>query len=374
MAEQRATESGMIETMDTPAKTKLEPSPTIRDNSTDRVFSVGIVGAGEIVSRTHLPVLTACEGVRIEYVADKNFEAARSVASSYKLRPVTVADDLDELPQTDIVLLAVPVIARWPYYELFAKRGTSVLAEKPLVACISDADHLCTLYPDYSLACGFQRRTYGSVALAKLLVAEKWFGSLRSVSVSEGALTTKTGADSRFYDDAAAGGGVLMDLGCHSLDVAMYIGNAFRAIPVKQRFVYDRGVDREVEAHLTLITADGECDLDYFVSWLQPARNAVELRFENCVLSLSCRPSQDIEILGRKDRSGNDQVSNHSGAPPMLTAKCGGAATVYQAFYLEWMAFLQGIRTQQASKLSARSCLPTIRAVEDLYRAGKLNP
>jgi len=350
--------------METPAKTKLEASPTIRDNSADRVFSVGIVGAGEIVSRTHLPVLTACEGIRIDYVADKNFEAARSLAGSYKLCPVTVTDDLAELPQTDIVLLAMPMIARWPYYELFAERGTCVLAEKPLAAGSADAEQLCSLYPEHSLACGFQRRTYASVELAKLLVAKKWFGALRSISVSEGALTTKTGADSRFYDDAASGGGVLMDLGCHSLDVAMYISNASQAIPVQQRFVYDRGIDREVEAHLTLLTADGECDLAYFVSWLQPARNTVELHFENCTLLLSSRPSQEIEIRGGNDR----------GSLPTLTAKRGGAATVYQAFYLEWIAFLDGVRNRQASKLSARSCLPTIRAVEDLYTAGKLNP
>jgi predicted dehydrogenase len=360
--------------MDKPAESKLEESPMIGDDSASRVFSVGIVGAGEIVSRTHLPVLTACEGVRIEYVADKNLQSAQSVARSYKLRPVAIAEDLDELPQTDVVLLAVPVTARRPYYELFAKRGTSVLAEKPLAACAADAEQLCRLYPDYSLACGFQRRTYGSVALAKLLVAEKWFGSLRSISVSEGAMTTKTGADSRFYDDAASGGGVLMDLGCHSLDVAMYISNASKAIPVKQRFVYDREVDREVEAHLTLITADGECDLDYFVSWLQPARNTVELHCENCVLSFSCRPSREIDIRDGKDRGGRAQAMERSVALPILTAKRGGSATVYQAFYLEWIAFLDGIRTRQASKLSGRSCLPTIRAVEDLYKAGKLNP
>ena len=53
--------------------------------SADRVLSVGMVGAGEIVSRIHLPVLSACEGIRIAYIADKNPEAAKSVAASYKI-------------------------------------------------------------------------------------------------------------------------------------------------------------------------------------------------------------------------------------------------------------------------------------------------
>lgn len=328
------------------------------------LLSVGIVGAGEVVRRIHLPVLSACEGIRIAYVADKNPEAAKSVAGSYRIAPVT-ADSLDMLPQTDVVLLAVPVTARLPYYELFAKRGTSVLAEKPLAVGVSEAERICGLYPEYSLACGFQRRSYASVVLARLLVAENWFGPLRSISISEGALTTKTGADSRFYDDAASGGGgVLMDLGCHSLDVAIYISNATEAIPVTQRFVFDDGVDRQIDAHLTLRTATGSCQLDYSVTWLRPARNTIELRFENCTVELPCRPSQDIQIHGAQN--GRDVAS--------LGMKHAGAATIYQAFYLEWMAFLGGVRSRQASKFNARSCLPTIRAVEALYRAGKHNP
>jgi len=340
-----------------------EPTRMPGDPTAAGVLSVGIVGAGEIVSRIHLPTLSACEGIRIAYVADKNPEAARSVAASYKVAPITMAD-LDMLPQTDVVLLAVPVTARLPYYELFADRGTCVLAEKPLAVGGSDAERICGLYPGYALACGFQRRSYGSVVLARLLVAENWFGPLRSISISEGALTTKTGADSRFYDDAASGGGgVLMDLGCHSLDAAIYITDATEAIPLKQRFIFDGGVDREIDAHLTLRMPRGSCELDYLVTWLRPAKNTIELRFENCTVELPCGPSQHLEIHGAQN--GRDVAS--------LGMKHAGAATIYQAFYLEWMAFLDGVRSRQASKFKAHSCLPTIRAVEALYNAGKQN-
>jgi predicted dehydrogenase len=343
----------------------LIPSIEPGKDAGQRVLSVGIIGAGEIVSRIHLPVLSNCEGVDIAYVADKSAEAADSVAGSYKIAPVCVGNDLEQIPRTDVVLLALPVAARLPYYELFSKRRTVVLAEKPLALSATDGERICNLYPEHGLACGFQRRSYASVALAKLVVAENWFGPLVSMSVSEGALTTKTGTDFRFYDDAGSGGGVLMDLGCHSLDAAMYIAGATEAIPTQHRFVFDNGIDREVEARFTLTTAKGSCELDYFVSWLRPADNLIELQFQNCAVSLSCQPNHALEIRNGKNKN--------VGMAPLLTAKEAGASTVYQAFYLEWMAFLDGVRKQQPSKFNARSCLPTIRAVDALYRAGKRN-
>jgi predicted dehydrogenase len=347
------------------ANTRHKGFITPQNSAMPRVLSVGVVGAGEIVSRMHLPVLSACEGIRIAYVADRNPPIARSVAGSYKVAPIAVSENVDELPQTDVVLLAVPVTARMPYYELFAQRGTCVLAEKPLAAGSSEAERICGLYPEYALACGFQRRSYASVVLAKALVAENWFGELQSISISEGAVTTKTGADSRFYDDAVSGGGgVLMDLGCHSLDAAIYITGASEAIPVNQDFVFDGGVDREVDAHLSLHTARGSCQLDYLVTWLRPAKNTIELRFENCVVEFSGRPSSVVELRG----------AENFGRVASLTMKDAGAATIYQAFYLEWTAFLDGVRSGQPSRFSARSCLPTIRAVEALYSAGKQNP
>jgi predicted dehydrogenase len=324
-------------------------------------LSVGIVGAGEITSRIHLPVLTACDGIRIAYVTDKNANAALAVGGSYKLSALAVPANLEDLPVTDVVLLAVPVSARAAYYELFAQRKTAVLAEKPLAISGADGERLCDMYPDYALVCGFQRRSFATAVVGRRAVAEKWFGPLRGVQVSEGSLTTKTGVDSHFYDQLSAGGGVLMDLGCHSLDLAMYVSGATAAIPVEHRFVFDDDIDREIEARLTLETPDGPCPLHYFVTWLRPAKNTIDLRFDKCTVSLSCRPAETLEI--RSDIDGRHAAS--------LSAKGAGAATVYQAFYLEWTAFLDGVRAREASKFSARSCLPTVRAVEVLYAQGK---
>ena len=90
-----------------------EKIPAISESSPRHAeLSVGIVGAGEITSRIHLPVLTACDGIRIAYVTDKNAHAARAVGEGYKLAAITMPANIEELPVTDVALLAVPVGTR----------------------------------------------------------------------------------------------------------------------------------------------------------------------------------------------------------------------------------------------------------------------
>ncbi len=334
--------------------------PNLSASRPERTLTVGVVGAGEIVSRMHLPVLRECAGLRVIYVADKNHDTVRSVARNYRAEAICINDSPNVLPKTDIALLAVPVMARTSYYELFSSRQTPVLAEKPLAATAAEAERICCSYPEQSLVCGFQRRSYASVALARRMVVENWFGPLRAISVAEGALTTRTGVDSRFYDQAGSGGGVLMDLGCHSLDLAFYISGSHGFSIARQRFVFDGDVDREVEAQMLLHSPQGTCEMDYLVTWLRPAENEIRLRFDNCIASLPCTPSDSIAISGIASRP-----------RAVLSEKNCGASTVYQAFYLEWMEFLKGLQTGKPSAFSARSSLVTVQAVETLYSHGR---
>ena len=146
----------------------------------------------------------------------------------------------------------------------------------------------------------------------------------------------------------------------------MYISNALKAIPVKQRFVYDREVDREVEAHLTLITADGECDLDYFVSWLHDLRGiplscivkTVCCRFRAGLRGRSISVTVKIAVVELK------QWSAASPFPFLHGLSVVAPQRSIRLFIWNGSRFSTAYCTRQASKLSGRSCLPTIRAVE----------
>lgn len=329
----------------------------------ERLLSIGIVGAGEIATKIHLPVLSATPDIRIAYIADTNGAAARAAADSFGGVGVEICGDVAALPSTDVVLLTTPVGTRRPYYELLASRGTAVLAEKPLATSLDQGRWLAGLFPPHALGCGLQRRTYAGAVIAKTCVQQQLFGPLRGIRISEGARTTKTGTNARFYDNwAAAQGGVLRDLGTHALDLVFEVTGATSARSVRQDFVFDDRIDRQVEAVLRFSGPAGEFGGEVMVSWLREADNALEFNFDHCILSVSSRPDGPVRLM-KPDRQTLELTVQAS-------RRC--ATTTYQAFFLEWESFLSGVRRQQPSAFAAATCLPTVAIIEELYlQAGK---
>ena len=55
---------------------------------------------------------------------------------------------------------------------------------------------------------------------------------------------------------------------------------------MEQRFVFDAGIDREIEARLYVAPPPhGSCDLDYLATWLQPdTKMPSNCAFDNCIV------------------------------------------------------------------------------------------
>src|SRR5258708_6042613 len=118
------------------------------------IFSVGIIGAGSIVTSFHLPVLLAMQQVRVEWITDIDAKMAGSVAKAFGVPPLAMPDPLAEIPRTDIVVLAIPYGARPPYYEALRGRGTAIYVEKPIARTAAEHLELCSWFADYQLASG----------------------------------------------------------------------------------------------------------------------------------------------------------------------------------------------------------------------------
>jgi predicted dehydrogenase len=335
-------------------------------NDSMNTLSVGIVGAGIIAREAHLPVLRCMPDIRVAWICDVSNHRAKMLANANGLAAVDCGSP-DKLPPCDLALLAIPVGARAEYLRCFAARGISVLAEKPFALSAEEHEHLIGEFEPYGLACGYMRRFYASTQLLKRLIGKRTLGSLKAIRISEGARSTGSRVDTSYLDDPrqCASGGILSELGCHSLDVALHVTGASNCEIDQAEFVFDSRTDRRITARLRLLDSPSlsksGATLEYCVSWLDQQLNMMIFEFDSCCVWMGIKPDATIYLGG--SFADQDAVA--------LVPASGAATTVHQAFYLQWRAFIDGVRANSASEISAASALLSTRVIERLYAVGR---
>lgn len=107
-------------------------------------FGIGIVGAGEIVQRAHLPAYQKA-GFAVHGVTDVDQERAESVAKRFGIHAY---DDLDTMlsdDEIDVIDVAIPPQHQRDIVEEVVKNGRHVLCQKPLAETLSDAEAIASL-------------------------------------------------------------------------------------------------------------------------------------------------------------------------------------------------------------------------------------
>lgn len=194
---------------------------------------IGIVGTGAI-SRLHLAAINVNpEQVRLTAVFDTNAAAANEFAS---LSPdVTVYTDFESFINSgniDAAIVATPHFLHFEQAIRLVETKIPVLVEKPLVTTIEDLRTLrdAAAINDVIVVAGQMQRFDPTNVLAR-----RWadadptrFGELTSFSLRSWqditAYTERIGLDHWLLDGGLAGGGVVVSLAVHQLDLLRYLG------------------------------------------------------------------------------------------------------------------------------------------------------
>jgi predicted dehydrogenase len=330
----------------------------------DRI-RVGIVGAGEIVARSHLPVLTNMADVQITWICDRQDERAAAVAGAYGVPFIALPPTPAALPAADVILLGIPYGARWSYYEALAGRGTALVVEKPLFRTLERHERLCAAWPDHALGHGFQRRSLGVVRTCRDLIERGTFGSLRSAHLGLGSPGAVT--HGRYFSTPElSGGGVLFETGVHGIDALLYLARASGAQVKRGHMVAEAGMDLHTDAELEIRTQSGATvEGTLQISCLRDTSNQIELVFDRARLHFSLF-----------DGSGRLWLASGGGERDLelSPAKARGyPRTAPQTLYAHWSAFLRGLREGRPNHTAVRDAMLTTAIVEQCYAAAGLH-
>lgn len=321
-----------------------------------RKVAIGVIGAGAIVADTHLPALLSRDDVLVTWVADIADGPLDRIRHRFGIPTVNVTS-ADDLPDADAILLAVPLGSRTGYHDELAGRGKPVYVEKPFAETRASAVALIAQYNVTPLACGLQRRTYASTHLLGRLTREGHFGTLRRISIREGALTTATRRAFDFRDVRdLSGGGILIDLGTHAIDVAFQISESTVGQVVGLDIIFDGDIDREVKVTALLSGGPSVVELEIHLSWLKDLGGRLRLEFDRGVLETGVTPTDPVQRITTSDRP-ELIPTDHSIFP----------TTSWSAVSAAWTCLLRPSDAVGTERMHPNSLLPTIALIEDVY-------
>lgn len=174
----------------------------------------------------HLEGYTHEPRARVVALAGLDTDRCQELAKKYEI-PRIFSDYRELLAEDDIdaVSVAVPNSLHMPVAVAAFEAGKHVLIEKPLARHTDEAAQMVEAAKAHGkiLAVAFQRRTRHDVQIVRDQIASGAFGRVYYAKAFWMRRSGIPGWGSWFTSKEAAGGGPLIDLGVHVLDMALYV-------------------------------------------------------------------------------------------------------------------------------------------------------
>lgn len=197
----------------------------------DRIVKVGIIGCGGIANGKHMPSLKKLENVQMTAFCDIIAERAEKAAKEYGTADAKVYTDYKELledKEIEVVHVLTPnrEHADITIDALYA--GKHVMCEKPMAKTAADARRMyeAAEKTGKKLTIGYQHRQKAQSIYAKEYIDT---GALGEIYYANCLAVRRRGTPNWgvFLDEEAQGGGPIIDIATHSLDLTLYLMNNY---------------------------------------------------------------------------------------------------------------------------------------------------
>lgn len=267
-------------------------------------IKVGIIGVGSI-SNEHIKAYQKNENVELYAFCDINEEQLNMMGDKYGVdRRFTDMNDMLALEEIDAVSVCTWNSAHAPCTIAALNAGKHVLCEKPMATSKEEAEKMKEAAEKNGklLMIGFVRRFGNDCAILKDFIENDYFGDLYYSKATY--LRRKGSPGGWFGNKELSGGGPLIDLGVHVIDLVRYLMGKPKPISVYGA-TFNKLGDRSHIKDKAGYSSSGKSDKDVFnVEDLATGM----IRFDNGAVlqveaSFSLNLKQDkgeIELFGEK--------------------------------------------------------------------------
>lgn len=352
----------------------------------ERVIKVGIIGCGGIANGKHMPALSKIEGVEMVAFCDIVKERAEKAAKEYGTPDAKVYVDYKELLK-DASIEDIHVCTPNREHSFITidalESGKNVMCEKPMAKTYAEALKMCEAAErtGMKLTIGYQNRQTAENLYVKKCADDGEFGEIyygKALAIRRRAVPTW----GVFLNEEEQGGGPLIDIGTHALDMtlwamnnyepAMVVGQTFRKLADKEEQGNDWGMwDPEKftveDSAFGFIKMKNEAVINLEASW---ALNFADPK-EACYMICGDKGGADTLNGARLN-----YIKNQRQVIETPNLKAGGAAFFEghsngSPAEVEARKWIHAIRTGEDTDVLPRQALCVTRILEAIYESAK---
>jgi len=227
-----------------------------------------------------MPCYKQIHEANVVAVGGRRKQAVKEFADSWRIRTSYSGQDyLEKLcadPEVDVVDIGLPNFLHKKAAEVAAENGKHIICEKPLARSVDESkDTLDAVVKAGVIHCYAENQIFAPhVTKVKGMIEKDAIGDVFWIRSREAHFGPHS---AWFWDPSLAGGGVLMDMGCHSVEVARYLidRNPIEACAWSATLVHTTEAE---DNGLALIRYEGNALGQSENSWA--AHGGLDLRYE----------------------------------------------------------------------------------------------
>ncbi len=196
-----------------------------------RTVKVGIIGCGGIANGKHMPSLRQVEGVEMVAFCDIIVERAEKAAREYGTPDAKVYTDYKELLRDESIEVVHVLTPNRSHADLTVDAlyaGKHVMCEKPMAKTAADAKRMLDAAKETGkkLTIGYQHRQKVQSQYAKQYIGT---GAVGDIYYANCYAIRRRGTPNWgvFLNEYEQGGGPIIDIATHSLDLTLYLMNNY---------------------------------------------------------------------------------------------------------------------------------------------------
>ena len=206
-----------------------------KESDMTKIIKAGVVGCGGIANGKHLPAIKRNGKIELVAFCDLIKERAEKAKEEYGTPDARVYTDYKDLVKedVDVVYVLTPNNAHAPVSIAAMKAGKHVMCEKPMAKTYAEAKEMVETAKETGkiLTIGYQNRYRADSQYLKSVCEADELGDIyyaKAHAIRRRAVPTW----GVFLDEEKQGGGPLIDIGTHALDLTLWMMNNYEPASV----------------------------------------------------------------------------------------------------------------------------------------------